>query len=162
MLVAVTRGPSKPFCAARSCCFYVYCCCLARSDVKDPVEAAAYLKAWEARGTMGAGSWRFNKSTQSWILRHMYKRDKVRSEWGRASNQEAFAGTVVCVAGAEAPQVGLGAFPGSNGPRRCHAMVQPVASRERGCSLAPGVFHSPRSSSRLPPSPPVVQPATPP
>lgn len=45
-----------------------------RSDVKDPVEAAQYLVVWDTRED---GGWRFNKSTQSWLIRHMYERDKV-------------------------------------------------------------------------------------
>jgi hypothetical protein len=44
----------------------------ANDHVKDPAEATLYLEQWDA----GAG-WRFNKSTQAWILRHMYQKDKV-------------------------------------------------------------------------------------
>ena len=44
----------------------------ANDHVKDTTEATLYLEQWDA----GAG-WRFNKSTQAWILRHMYRKDKV-------------------------------------------------------------------------------------
>lgn len=40
--------------------------------VKDPSEASNYLKAWETKE-----GWKFNKNTQSWLLRHMYEADKV-------------------------------------------------------------------------------------
>lgn len=40
--------------------------------VKDPSEASQYLKAWETKE-----GWKFNKNTQSWLLRHMYEADKV-------------------------------------------------------------------------------------
>uniref|UniRef100_A0A7S2CZI3 WKF domain-containing protein n=1 Tax=Octactis speculum TaxID=3111310 RepID=A0A7S2CZI3_9STRA len=42
---------------------------------KEPEEAAQYLTLWQEKHTSG---WRFNKSTQSWLLRHMY--DKCRVE----------------------------------------------------------------------------------
>mmetsp|Transcript_31723 Transcript_31723/g.48637 ORF Transcript_31723/g.48637 Transcript_31723/m.48637 type:complete len:209 (+) Transcript_31723:150-776(+) len=43
--------------------------------VKDPKEAATYLSSWKHReaGT----NWKFNKNTQSWLIRHMYEADKV-------------------------------------------------------------------------------------
>ena len=40
--------------------------------VKDPEEASNYLKAWQAKQ-----GWKFNKNTQSWLLRHMYETEKV-------------------------------------------------------------------------------------
>ena len=46
----------------------------ANRHVKDPAEAAAYLSSWKHREA-GSG-WRFNKNTQSWLLRHMYETDK--------------------------------------------------------------------------------------
>lgn len=37
--------------------------------VKDPKEAMAYLEQWKvSRGL----DWKFNKNTQSWLIRHMY------------------------------------------------------------------------------------------
>mmetsp|Transcript_9336 Transcript_9336/g.13282 ORF Transcript_9336/g.13282 Transcript_9336/m.13282 type:complete len:210 (+) Transcript_9336:230-859(+) len=43
--------------------------------IKDPKEAATYLSSWKHReaGT----NWKFNKNTQSWLIRHMYEADKV-------------------------------------------------------------------------------------
>lgn len=45
---------------------------------KDPKDAAQYLESWkkeeEQEGTTG---WKFNKNTQSWLLRHMYEGEKV-------------------------------------------------------------------------------------
>jgi WKF domain len=41
------------------------------SHVKDPAEAAAYLTAWQSKS-----GWKFNKNTQSWLIRHMYS-DKL-------------------------------------------------------------------------------------
>ena len=46
-----------------------------KSKTKDPIEAAAYLSAWKHREAGGA--WKFNKNTQSWLIRHMYEADKV-------------------------------------------------------------------------------------
>lgn len=43
--------------------------------IKDPSEAAAYLSSWKHREA-GSG-WKFNKNTQSWLIRHMYETDKV-------------------------------------------------------------------------------------
>jgi WKF domain len=37
------------------------------SHVKDPTEAATYLTAWQNKS-----GWKFNKNTQSWLIRHMY------------------------------------------------------------------------------------------
>lgn len=42
---------------------------------KDPTEAASYLSSWKHRAAGGA--WKFNKNTQSWLIRHMYEADKV-------------------------------------------------------------------------------------
>lgn len=36
--------------------------------VKDPQEAIAYLEQWKK----SRGNWKFNKNTQSWLIRHMY------------------------------------------------------------------------------------------
>lgn len=47
----------------------------ANRHVKDPAEAASYLSSWKHRDA-GSG-WRFNKNTQSWLLRHMYETEKV-------------------------------------------------------------------------------------
>lgn len=41
--------------------------------VKDPNEAASYLSAWKH----ARGAWKFNKNTQSWLLRHQYQPEKV-------------------------------------------------------------------------------------
>mmetsp|Transcript_4861 Transcript_4861/g.8423 ORF Transcript_4861/g.8423 Transcript_4861/m.8423 type:complete len:244 (-) Transcript_4861:99-830(-) len=48
----------------------------AQKHVKDPKEAAAYVAAWKERDS-GDGAWKFNKNTQSWLIRHMYDKDKV-------------------------------------------------------------------------------------
>lgn len=56
------------------------------SHVKDPEEATTYLSNWKAskasddsgRSPVDAPSvWKFNKNTQSWLIRHMYECDKV-------------------------------------------------------------------------------------
>jgi len=56
--------------------------------VKDPAEAALYLTRWKAdrdakesdnkanNNSNGSG-WKFNKNTQSWLIRHMYEADKL-------------------------------------------------------------------------------------
>ena len=41
--------------------------------IKDPEEASSYLSLWKHDRS---GAWKFNKNTQSWLLRHMY--DHVR------------------------------------------------------------------------------------
>ena len=46
--------------------------------VKDPKEAASYLSLWKHREAGGA--WKFNKNTQSWILRHCFEPDKVSKQ----------------------------------------------------------------------------------
>lgn len=45
--------------------------------VKDPSEAATYLEEWKASKTSGKSDWKFNKNTQSWLIRHMYEADKI-------------------------------------------------------------------------------------
>ena len=55
--------------------------------VKDPAEAAAYLTSWQEHrqhrsngdgsGVEKSTNWKFNKNTQSWLIRHMYEADKV-------------------------------------------------------------------------------------
>ncbi|KAL3777228.1 hypothetical protein HJC23_007128 [Cyclotella cryptica] len=53
------------------------------SKTKDPEEAASYLTLWnqdrknKSKSTASNGAWKFNKNTQSWLLRHMYDSDKV-------------------------------------------------------------------------------------
>mmetsp|Transcript_29441 Transcript_29441/g.59210 ORF Transcript_29441/g.59210 Transcript_29441/m.59210 type:complete len:261 (-) Transcript_29441:45-827(-) len=57
------------------------------SKTKDPEEAASYLTLWNyyrnndnngsKMGNHGNTTWKFNKNTQSWLLRHMYDSDKV-------------------------------------------------------------------------------------
>lgn len=55
----------------------------AAATIKNPAEAAAYLKAWQQSQQKSEGhadestSWKFNKNTQSWLLRHLYEADKV-------------------------------------------------------------------------------------
>lgn len=47
---------------------------------KDPEEAASYLTLWNLdrnNTTSTTKNWKFNKNTQSWLLRHMYDFDKV-------------------------------------------------------------------------------------
>ena len=46
---------------------------------KDPIEAHAYLSSWFNRN-LGTGVWKFNKNTQSWLVRHMYDAEKVKKE----------------------------------------------------------------------------------
>jgi hypothetical protein len=52
--------------------------------VKDPEEATAYLTTWKAfqqnnqvSSSASSVGWKFNKNTQSWLIRHMYEIDKV-------------------------------------------------------------------------------------
>jgi hypothetical protein len=53
------------------------------SKTKDPEEAASYLRLWKydrdnkKTNPKSSGTWKFNKNTQSWLLRHMYDADKV-------------------------------------------------------------------------------------
>jgi hypothetical protein len=47
---------------------------------KNSADVANYLTLWkhEQDGTVPKGSaWKFNKNTQSWLIRHMYEADKV-------------------------------------------------------------------------------------
>jgi hypothetical protein len=46
-----------------------------KRHAKNPNEAAQYLSSWKHRDA--GGSWKFNKNTQSWLLRHMYEPEKV-------------------------------------------------------------------------------------
>jgi hypothetical protein len=43
---------------------------------KAPSDAANYLVCWKNRKS-GEGIWKFNKNTQSWLIRHCYETDKV-------------------------------------------------------------------------------------
>jgi hypothetical protein len=45
--------------------------------VKDPSEAATYLQQWRESKSGKESGWKFNKNTQSWLIRHMYEADKV-------------------------------------------------------------------------------------
>ena len=47
------------------------------SKVKDPQEAASYLTLWNHARNNKSDAWKFNKNTQSWLLRHMYNSEKV-------------------------------------------------------------------------------------
>jgi hypothetical protein len=52
------------------------------SHTKHPEEAASYLTQWEVSKSedssiRASSSWKFNKNTQSWLIRHMYESDKV-------------------------------------------------------------------------------------
>ncbi len=54
----------------------------ANTHTKHPEEAASYLAQWkesksEDSATRASSSWKFNKNTQSWLIRHMYEVDKV-------------------------------------------------------------------------------------
>ena len=40
---------------------------------KDPSEAASYLQTWNDK----RDKWKFNKNTQSWLIRHMYDSERV-------------------------------------------------------------------------------------
>jgi hypothetical protein len=48
-----------------------------KHHIKDPMEAAGYLSSWQQRTKDAASPWKFNKNTQSWLIRHMYETDKV-------------------------------------------------------------------------------------
>ncbi len=47
--------------------------------IKDPSEAATYLEEWKQQSNNDGSksTWKFNKNTQSWLIRHMYEADKV-------------------------------------------------------------------------------------
>lgn len=47
------------------------------SRTKDPEEASSYLTLWNYDRTNNTKTWKFNKNTQSWLLRHMYDFDKI-------------------------------------------------------------------------------------
>ena len=47
------------------------------SKTKDPQEASSYLSLWKYDRSNNTKQWKFNKNTQSWLLRHMYDFDKV-------------------------------------------------------------------------------------
>jgi len=47
------------------------------SNTRDPELASSYLKLWSHDQKNNTKSWKFNKNTQSWLLRHMYDFDKV-------------------------------------------------------------------------------------
>merc|ERR1712032_678716 len=49
-----------------------------RKHVKDPTEVTTYLSAWKHRNS--GTNWKFNKNTQSWIVRHMYNSCKVNKD----------------------------------------------------------------------------------
>lgn len=46
-------------------------------NVKSPSEASEYLAGWKDHKNGEASTWKFNKNTQSWLIRHMYEIDKV-------------------------------------------------------------------------------------
>lgn len=54
-----------------------------KGHVKDPQEAHSYLSLWQQNLKLKEENedvqpiWRFNKNTQSWLLRHMYEVDKI-------------------------------------------------------------------------------------
>ena len=45
--------------------------------VKDPGDVNGYLISWKKQQSGEDVSWKFNKNTQSWLIRHMYESDKV-------------------------------------------------------------------------------------
>ena len=62
------------------------------THVKDPSEAADYLAKWQqtknkkndgdgktktSPDASSVGAWKFNKNTQSWLIRHMYEPEKI-------------------------------------------------------------------------------------
>lgn len=48
-----------------------------RIHVKDPSEGIDYLQNWKAHQSDSQVLWKFNKNTQSWLIRHQYEADKV-------------------------------------------------------------------------------------
>jgi WKF domain len=58
-----------------------------RRHVKDPTDVAGYLTAWKScddekqnkstTSSSSQSSWKFNKNTQSWLIRHLYDGSKV-------------------------------------------------------------------------------------
>ena len=49
----------------------------ANCHVKHPDEASSYLTQWKKSKSGSSSCWKFNKNTQSWLIRHMYDVDKV-------------------------------------------------------------------------------------
>mmetsp|Transcript_899 Transcript_899/g.1191 ORF Transcript_899/g.1191 Transcript_899/m.1191 type:complete len:216 (+) Transcript_899:118-765(+) len=45
--------------------------------IKDPDDVHAYLTNWKKNQTDKEAYWKFNKNTQSWLLRHAYDYEKV-------------------------------------------------------------------------------------
>ena len=45
--------------------------------VKDPGDVNGYLINWQKHQNGDTEVWKFNKNTQSWLIRHMYEVDKV-------------------------------------------------------------------------------------
>lgn len=50
-----------------------------KAHEKDPMEVHLYLTSWKNR-QLDANLWKFNKNTQSWLIRHMYHAEKVKKE----------------------------------------------------------------------------------
>lgn len=48
--------------------------------IKDPSVAALYLNNWKLYKLDSTVTWKFNKNTQSWLLRHMYEPTKVAKD----------------------------------------------------------------------------------
>lgn len=49
-----------------------------KRKIKDPIDVASYLSLWKAHQEDNINvQWKFNKNTQSWLIRHMYETDKV-------------------------------------------------------------------------------------
>ena len=45
---------------------------------KHPSEVLAYLSQWKhSKSTSDPTAWKFNKNTQSWLIRYMYNSDKI-------------------------------------------------------------------------------------
>jgi len=47
-----------------------------RKRTRDPSAGHAYLSTWKHRAS-GQGVWKFNKNTQSWLIKHMYDCDVI-------------------------------------------------------------------------------------
>lgn len=45
--------------------------------VKDPTDIQEYLTNWKRQQEDDTVEWKFNKNTQSWLIRHAYEADKV-------------------------------------------------------------------------------------
>lgn len=48
-----------------------------KHHIKDPMEAAGYLSSWQQYKKDNTSPWKFNKNTQSWLIRHLYETEKV-------------------------------------------------------------------------------------